>query len=143
MARRWEKAFLTNLAELANVSQAAKNAGVARQVAYRYRDENPDFAAAWDEALALGIGTLEDEAVRRARDGVEKPVWQRGEFMGTVREYSDTLLIFILKTRKPEVYNPPQRQEHSGPGGSSIPLKLDPFAGMSDDDLDRFIQENT
>ena len=39
-----------------------------------------------------------------------------------VREYSDTLLIFLLKSHRPGVYRETLRQEHSGPGGGPIPI---------------------
>jgi hypothetical protein len=54
----------------------------------------------------MGIGTaaLEDEAVRRAYHGVEEPVFYKGVQCGSVTSYSDTLLMFLLKARKPAVY---------------------------------------
>ena len=56
---------------------------------------------------------------RRAVEGVEEPVgWYKGEAGGVVRKYSDTLLIFLLKGRKPEMYR--ERYEHSGPGGRPV-----------------------
>lgn len=123
MARRWEKRFLTELEETANVSGSAKTAGITRQTAYDYRRDNVEFAAKWDRAIEIGIATLEDEAIRRARDGVDEPIYQRGEYMGTVKKYSDTLLIFMLKTRKPKVYNPPQEIKGTGEGGA-IPIVI-------------------
>jgi transposase len=49
-----------------------------------------------------------------------------------------------LERRYPNDYGRTVVQtEHSGPGGSSIPLKLDPFAGMSDDDLDHIIHDHS
>ena len=47
---------------------------------------------------------LEEEARRRAHDGVDEPVWFQGVQCGTVRKYSDTLLIFLLKGAKPDKY---------------------------------------
>jgi len=44
-------------------------------------------------ALDIGADSLEDEAVRRARDGYDKPVYQQGQCVGHVREYSDTLMV--------------------------------------------------
>ena len=35
---------------------------------------------------------------------MEKPVFYHGEICGSVREYSDTAAIFLLKGRRPEVY---------------------------------------
>lgn len=54
--------------------------------AYRYRESEPAFAAAWDAAIEEGIDHL-----------VEKS-WERAE------ETSDTLAIFLLKSHRPAVY---------------------------------------
>ena len=40
----------------------------------------------------------------RTYHGVEEPVFYQGVQCGAVTEYSDTLLMFLLKARKPEVY---------------------------------------
>jgi hypothetical protein len=42
--------------------------------------------------------------IRRGVTGYDKPVYQQGRLVGTVREYSDTLLIFALKARAPDRY---------------------------------------
>ena len=48
---------------------------------------------------------LEAEAHRRAVEGVEEPVgWYKGQAGGTVRRYSDVLLMFLLKGVLPERY---------------------------------------
>ncbi|MBX6773030.1 MAG: hypothetical protein IRY83_14975 [Chloroflexi bacterium] len=69
------------------------------------------------------MDALEAEAWRRAVDGVERPVYQNGQRVGAVREYSDTLLIFLLKGGRPQKYR--ERYELSGP--QSQPL-LQPVA---------------
>lgn len=101
MAKRWEAKFLSALEETANVAESARLTGIGRATAYRERKENPDFAAKWDTALQLGMDSLIDEAVRRARDGTTKPVYQGGKLVGYVQEYSDTLMIFLLKAHDP------------------------------------------
>jgi len=57
---------------------------------------------------------LEDEAIRRAHDGTMKPVFHGGKKVGEVREYSDKLLIFLLKGCKPEKYAVRRKFKHSG-----------------------------
>jgi hypothetical protein len=52
----------------------------------------------------LGVAALEDEARRRAYEGWEEPVWHKGVNCGTVRKFSDTLLIVLLKAHMPEKY---------------------------------------
>jgi len=72
--------------------------------------------------------------VRRARDGVEEPIFHQGKNVGTVRKYSDTLLIFLLKSHKPERYNPPQKQEHTGKDGGPLVLEWPAAPSLSGDD---------
>ena len=49
-----------------------------------------------------GTDALEDEAVRRAVEGVIKPVFHQGKRVGTLRVFSDPLLMFLLRARRPE-----------------------------------------
>jgi len=42
--------FLETLRDTANVSAAARAASVNRRTVYNWRDENPDFAADWENA---------------------------------------------------------------------------------------------
>lgn len=100
----WYGAFLQSLASIGNISKACVAAQVSRQTVYRHRNSDPDFSAAWDEALEAAADLLEEEARRRAHDGWTEPVYQRGEHVGNVRKYSDTLLIFLLKGARPEKY---------------------------------------
>lgn len=95
-----------------NVSRACQAIDVARLTAYRWREEDPEFAADWDKAKAAGLDALEDEAIRRAFEGIDKPIVHQGFITDTVKEYSDTLAIFLLKGGKPEKYK--DRVEHSG-----------------------------
>lgn len=132
-------AFCAVLAESCNVGKACKAIDISRVTAYKWRKEMPDFAAAWDEAMRIGLTALEDEAHRRAFDGVDKPIVHQGRFselkrikrdangnpilgddgepvlepvldekgepmVASVREYSDTLAIFLLKAHAPEKY---------------------------------------
>lgn len=107
-------AFCAALAETCNVGKACKAVGIARQTAYEWRSEIPEFAAAWDRAMRIGVSALEDEAHRRAFDGVEEPVHHMGVQVDTVRKYSDTLAIFLLKAHNPEKYRENQRVELAG-----------------------------
>lgn len=87
-----------------NVSRACEAIKVNRQRVYEWRAADPAFAAKWDEAVEAGTEELEQEARRRAYMGVDEPVFYQGEECGAVRKYSDTLLIFLLKGRRPEKY---------------------------------------
>jgi Bacteriophage Sf6, terminase small subunit-like len=97
--------FLEALANGATISSAVKSAGYARPTVYKWRAADVKFAAAWDDAIEEGTDLLEDEVLRRAKDGVEEPRFYEGEICGHVRKYSDTLAIFLLKARRPEKYS--------------------------------------
>lgn len=121
--------FLEALAATCNVSKACRLSRVARNSVYDWRDHDPVFAAQWAEALDRGGEVLEDEAVRRAKDGLRKPVYQGGKLVGHVREYSDTLLIFLLKGAKPNKYG--ERVEHRGKLALTVNV-LDEILGDDD-----------
>lgn len=98
-------AFLESLIETGgNVSRSCIVAGIGRQRVYEWRTDDLEFATAWDEAVESGTDELEEEARRRAFAGVDEPVFYQGEECGTIRKYSDTLLIFLLKGRRPDRY---------------------------------------
>ena len=112
--------FLRALAQKGTVTAAAKAAAISRQHVYKWRESDPVFAKAWDEALDEAVDHMEAEARRRAVDGVLKPVYQGGQRVGTIREYSDTLLIFLLKGAKPEKYRERSSHELTGKDGGPI-----------------------
>ena len=47
---------------------------------------------------------LKGEAFKALYDGVFTPVYQGGEKVGTVTEYSDTLLTTLLKGKRPDTF---------------------------------------
>lgn len=96
--------FLEHLKSTANVTLSARLAGVSRRTAYNHRAADPEFLSAWNAAVDEAIELLEAEARRRAVDGTDRPVYQGGKLVGYVREYSDTLLMFLLKGHRPEQY---------------------------------------
>lgn len=100
----WAPAFIGALMEGASVRRAVKVAGVDLTLPYHRRKTDEVFRQAWREAVDIGTEFLEQEAARRAYHGTLRPVFQKGTCVGHVREYSDTLMIFLLKARRPEVY---------------------------------------
>ena len=59
---RKEIPFLEQLAEIPNISLACERVGIARNTVYRWRNEDPDFAARMDEALVSGRNSINDLA---------------------------------------------------------------------------------
>jgi|SRR5581483_3478559 len=95
--------FLQKLSEGETVVDAASSTDFDRATFYRWRDSDPKFAADWEIAYTHGTDALEAEAQRRGMAGVEKPITVAGR-REVIREYSDTLLIFLLKARRPDKY---------------------------------------
>ncbi|MFI5022624.1 MAG: terminase [Alphaproteobacteria bacterium] len=110
--------FLAALAAGATVTRAAKDTSASRQAWYGAREHDTAFAEAWDEAVKIGNDALEDEAVRRGAVGVRRAVYQGGKRVGFVREYSDALLMLVLKARRPEKFGRRTSVDHAGKGGS-------------------------
>jgi len=121
--QRWTSrrraAFLKALSDTGNVSAAARAARASRSRAYQLKAADPEFAAEWADALEAAIDALDAEARRRALDGVEIPHFHQGRVAGTVRKYSDSLLMFLLRAHRPDRY----RERPAG--GSEADADLD------------------
>lgn len=137
MARRRSKPtpkklreFLELLAGNGNVTVSAEACNLNRRELYRRRDEDEEFAAAWDAAMEEATDHLEAEARRRAVEGLVQKKFDKdgcpvidpetGQ-QYFERAYSDTLLIFLLKGARPEKFRDRQQLEHTGPGGEALP----------------------
>lgn len=92
----WHAKFLELFGYSMNVVLSAKGAGVDRATVYKHRKADPDFAAAMDEAKEEAVERLEADAYERAK------------------KMSDTLLIFLLKAHKPQMYRENIQQQHTG-----------------------------
>lgn len=114
----WEETFFAVLAESGNVSKACRQAGIDNSLPHHKRRRDPRFAAQWQEVEDVVAASLETEAIRRARDGVDEPVWYKGAEVGTVRKYSDSLLLALLRRFKPDEYNLPTKVGGDGPNGA-------------------------
>ena len=130
-----EGEFLKSMAQGWSVSKSAYTAGISSYTAYEWKRNSlasiredgtyaDDFCVRWEQAYEDGADVLEDAAHRRAVHGVEKPVYQGGVMVGTVTEYSDTLLGLALRGKRPARYNT-ERHELSGPGGAAIPMAME------------------
>lgn len=97
-----QRVFTEHLVKGQTITAAAKAAGICRRTAYSWRESDKTFAEAWDDALEIGTEKLETEATRRALEG------------------SDTLLIFLLKARRPKVYRERVSTEVTGPDGQPL-----------------------
>jgi hypothetical protein len=127
----WQIKFLASLRKIPNVTVACVAARVTSPTVYKRRELDPKFAEAWEEAINAGVEKLEEEAWRRAKDGVVRNVWMKDENGVPVkvdkeRVYSDTLAIFLLKAHKPQKYRDNVRTELTGPDGAPLTTVVAP-----------------
>lgn len=123
---RWKIKFLASLAETDNVTLSCKVSGVDPKTAYKHRENDKEFAAAWVLAMESAADVLELEARRRAVEGVLEPYVYEGQVAGQyvdpggkpcdpahpgarfeaimIRKYSDGLLQFLLRGSRPKKY---------------------------------------
>lgn len=97
--------FFRELSRSGSVTLASERSGIRRYTLYRMRAQDEKFAKRWDRHLNLGIDRLQDDALRRAVDGVERPVWRGGKKVGTVQQYDNRLLQFLLRAHRPDIYS--------------------------------------
>ena len=98
--------IIAALREGLSVGGACAVAGMARNTYYDWRKADPEFAAEADEAIENGTDFLEDVARQRATDS------------------SDTLLIFLLKARRPEKYRERAETRHVGDEEQPVSITL-------------------
>ena len=110
LAKKKRRVFLDVLAKTGVVAEAARAVGYTDTATLQqYRRNDEEFAEAWDYALEAAANILEEEADRRAKDGVLEPVFYKGGVAGYKTNYSDTLLMFRLRGLKPGMYRENQR----------------------------------
>ena len=131
-SKKWWAAFFDAFRETGIVKEAAAIAEIDRSTVYAERKSDPEFARLWEEIEEDTTQAMEREAIRRGMTGVEKPVFHKGEVCGHVKEYSDTLLIFMLKSRRPEVYRERHEVQHTGNVRHEVGIAIPADATSSD-----------
>lgn len=104
-----KQAFLHALRACGVATRAAREASPGakgKSVISTFKDErarDPEFAAAWDEALEEHAGSLVAELYRRATIGDAVPIVSpTGEVVGFKYNRSDTLLLAAVRAHAPE-----------------------------------------
>lgn len=142
------KLFLKAYAECGTIREAAKAAGAAHSMHYEWM-QDPDYAVAFAEAERDAINLLESELYQRIYQGTEEPVIYQGELCYkkdatgkltnkplTIRRKNDTLLIFALKGKKPEVYRDNWKGELALTGNVQVNHRLN-LRTLSDEQLEQ------
>lgn len=92
-------AFLRALASTHSVSAAAKSVGMSRMAAYRLRarTRGKAFDQAWDSAFRQSYANLPYAALDRALNGIEVPVYYKGEKIDSYRRFDERLTVALLR----------------------------------------------
>lgn len=133
--KRRQAAFLEAYITCATITHAARMAKIAKQTHYDWIAGDKEYQLAFAEAEIAATDALIKEARRRAVQGVEEPIFYKGEVVKTVQKYSDNLLMFLIKGALPEVYR--ERYEFSG-GPKPIQFigyDQEKLKGLSDEEL--------
>lgn len=99
-----KQAFIFALTATGSRSRACRATKVGYNTVWQWNRDDPAFAKAYVKAMEIASDRIEDEAIRRATEGVIEPVFQAGKLVGSVRRFSDHLLTVVLKGAKPEKY---------------------------------------
>lgn len=95
-----QEAFLEEFGRTGLIVKSARAVGVSYETIRKYRIFDEEFQERFDEADMEFQDSIEAEAIRRGRDGVQRPLMHQGRLTGDhVTEYSDNLLIEVLRAR--------------------------------------------
>ena len=114
----WYEKFFEHFRITGNLTESAELAEVGRALVYYHLERYDDFKTQFENAEQESHDSLEREAYRRALEGVEEPVFYQGSTCGAIRKYSDTLLIFLLKARRPNKFR--ERADLNLSGGLTV-----------------------
>ncbi len=101
-------AFVEKLADCGSITAACKHVGMSRESVrqLRRRPFGRAFRDACDAALDCGYADLEEAALERAKNGVARPVFFRGEQVGEWRHFDERLATFLLRFRRRHRFGP-------------------------------------
>lgn len=139
IADHTKRAFLAAYAHTGRLVRAAKAAQCNWRMHYYWLKVDPHYAEKFAEAKQMAGDFLEDEAIRRATEGVTRTIFFKDTPIAEETDYSDTLLIFLLKGAKPEQYKDRFQVEHKG--AVELLHKLRDLPGLSEDELTEVIAE--
>ena len=105
-----KRAFIAAYQRTVSVHAAGRAAGIRPEIHYQWLKSDPTYRAAWETVQDQAAQSLEDEAVRRAMEGVKSMRLHKGLPVKHGRkilydlEFSDQLLLALLKRFRPALY---------------------------------------
>jgi hypothetical protein len=114
--------FVAALAAGGDVRAACVAVGISRPTAYRRRQADARFAAAWDAALVMAREAAESELAVQALEGRLETVWYRGRAVGKRRRFSPALLLAHLGRLDRQLAALPAARADDAPGAADAAL---------------------
>lgn len=139
IGQRLKKRFLEGYLETSTVKGGALVAGVNRCTVYKWLKTCTVFAAEFESVKEDVVDDLEQEARRRAYEGIDKPIYHQGIRVDVIKEYSDVLLIFLLKGNRPDKYRDKTQHELTGLGGGPIITNITVASEQDKKNVERII----
>jgi hypothetical protein len=96
--------YLEGVRQFGTLIHACQLAHVSPHTIYAWREHDETFVLRENEAQEHLTQDLEREALRRALEGFDRPVYQKGELVGYERVYSESLMNTLLRARRPDKY---------------------------------------
>ena len=119
-------AFVEKLADTNSITAACVYVGMSRESVRKLRRRpcGRAFRDACDAALDCGYGDVEESAAERAKNGVARPVFYKGEQVGEWRQFDERLTMFLLRFR---------RRQRFGPEADALPRPPAEIPGVDPD----------
>lgn len=123
-SKQQQDRFLAAFSACGSIIKASRWAKLNRSSHYNWLKEDPTYLERFQEATSKAARTLEDEAVRRAHEGIRKPVRYKGKIVGFDTEYSDSLLLALLKANSPDKFIDRTASTVAGIPGAPVELRV-------------------
>ena len=144
-----QRAFIAHLAATGIVAEAARHIGASLEALYKLRDKaaGEEFSAAWDRAIDRAVARVEGGALQRSIEGAPRPIVSGGKLLGWYRVHNEALVMFFLRTRRPERYGADLARQLKPGNPLYEKLKREVFAEEEEDEqevlesIDKFIDD--
>ena len=99
-----QQQFLNTFPIYGVIGKTATAVKITPQAVYRWIATQPSFCNIFQQVRALLKHLMEDAAVSRSVYGVKEDIFYKGEVVGEKTNFSDSLLMFMLRAADPGTY---------------------------------------
>ena len=96
--------YLEGFAQYCTITGGCAAAGVDNTTVYQWREMDDTFVLREQQLRLALTDRMEAEAIRRALEGWDRPIYQKGELCGYERVYDGSLLKMLLAAYRPDKF---------------------------------------